>query len=425
MYSFDKQSCPIIGVKGEGGWITDINGKRYFEGMSGHRCLNLGYGQAELVEAAYESMLDLSYFSPTSCHIPSIELAAKLSELLEGSYVTTFSTSGSEANEIALKIARQYHIQNGHPNKYKFISNYRGYHGATTGALNASAQASFKIKFGSSAPGFIHVLPPYSYRFPFGENVPNSDLIIANLIDEVIQREEADTVAAVIVEPFLFAGGCIISSNEYLTRVAEICQKHEVLLIVDEVITGFGRTGEMFGFMHSEGVQPDIITMAKGLTSAYVPLGATSVSSKIYSTFKENGNHLRHFSTMGGLPAACAVALKNIEIIKREGLVSRVAKLSQSILSELHDLITLDKVGEVRGIGFMYGIELVEDKKSKNPVSDHFIKDIASKCKAKGLIVGQDDNIIRINPPLTSTEGDLHFVVDTLKFVISQRCNLQ
>lgn len=209
-YSFDEQSSPIIGIKGEGGWVTDINGKRYFEGMSGHSCLNLGYGGTELVQTAYDSMLNLSYFSPTACHIPGIKLAAKLSQLLKDSYVTTFSTSGSEANEIALKIAKQYHIQNGHPNKYKFISNYRGYHGATSGALNVSAQASYKVKFCSSASGFIHVLPPYSYRFPFGENVPNSDLVMANLIEEVIQREEADTVAAVIVEPFLFAGGCIL-----------------------------------------------------------------------------------------------------------------------------------------------------------------------------------------------------------------------
>lgn len=188
--------------------------------------------------------------------------------MLDGSYVTFFSTSGSEANEAALKIARQYHIQNGHPGKHKFISHYRGYHGGTSGAQNISATPAFKGKFGSSSPGFIHVLPPYSYRCPFGDSGSNCDLIFAELIDQVILREEADTVAGIILEPFLFAGGCIIPSKEYLTRVSEICKEHDVLLIVDEVITGFGRTGKMFGFMHSEDVQPDIVTMAKGLTSA-------------------------------------------------------------------------------------------------------------------------------------------------------------
>ncbi len=421
-YSFNQESSPIIGVKGEGGWFIDIHGNRYFEALSGHSCLNLGYGQLELAQTAYEQMIKLNYFSPDSCNIPAVQLASKLSELLKDSYVTFFSTSGSEANEVALKIARQYHIQNGNPGKHKFISHYRGYHGGTSGAQNVSATPAFKVKFGTSAPGFVHVLPPYSYRCPFGDNSLNCDLIIAELIDQVIQREEADTVAGVILEPFLFAGGCIIPSKEYLTRVSEICKKHDVLLIIDEVITGFGRTGRMFGFMHSEEVQPDIVTMAKGLTSAYFPLGATTVSEKIYSTFKENGNHLRHFSTMGGNPVSCAVALKNIEIIERESLVERVNQFSESILSQLHELSTLKKVGEVRGIGFLYGIELVEDKESKVPVSGEFTRNIEEECKRKGLIVGQNENIIRINPPLSSTEKDLHFVVSTLKSVLYEFC---
>lgn len=421
-YSFNEQSRPIMGVKGEGGWFIDIHGNRYFEAMSGHSCLNLGYGRKELAQAAYEQMIDLAYFSPDSCNIPAVQLASKLSKLLDGSYSTFFSTSGSEANEVALKIARQYHIQNGKPAKHKFISHYRSYHGGTSGAQNISATPAFKAKFESSSPGFVHVLPPYSYRCPFGDTASNPDLVVAELIDQVIRREEADTVAGIILEPFLFAGGCIIPSKEYLTRVSEICKEHDVLLIVDEVITGFGRTGKMFGYMHSERVQPDIVTMAKGLTSAYVPLGATVVSEKIYSTFKNTGNHLRHFSTMGGNPVSCAVALKNIEIIERENLVEQVNQFSKSILSQLHALTALEKVGEVRGIGYLYGIEFVEDKKSKTPVPEEFTKSIAEECKKRGLIVGQDENIIRINPPLSSTEKDLHFLVTTLRSVLYELC---
>lgn len=418
-YSFQEESNPIVGVKGEGGWFKDLSGNEYFEAMSGHSCLNLGYGRVELAQVAYEQMVELAYFSPDLCNIPAVQLASKLSNLLDDSYVAFFSTSGSEANEVALKIARHYHIQNGKPEKHKFISHYRGYHGGTSGAQSISATPAFKGRFDSSSPGFVHVLPPYSYRCPFGDAVPNCDLAVAELIDQVIRREQADTVAGLIVEPFLFAGGCIIPSNEYLTRLSEICKEHDILLIVDEVITGFGRTGKMFGYMHSENVQPDIVTMAKGLTSAYSPLGATMVSEKIYSKFKEEGNHLKHFSTMGGNPVSCAVALKNIEIMERENLVEQVSQFSKSILSQLHELTVLEKVGEVRGIGYLYGIEFVEDKESKTPVSEEFTKNVAQVCKKKGLIVGQDENMIRINPPLSSTAEDLSFVVHTLKSVLN------
>ena len=177
-----------------------------------------------------------------------------------------------------------------------------------------------------------------------------------------------------------------------MTRVAEICKKHDVLLIVDEVVSGFGRTGKMFGFMHSDGVQPDIVTMAKGLTSGYLPLGATAVKSEIYEKFKENGKltHFRHVSTYGGHPASCAVALKNIEILENEKIVERVSELSKSSLSELYELDSLSKVGEVRGVGFLFGIELVEDQNTKEPVSEEFMGKVIGMCKEKGLIIGRN-----------------------------------
>ncbi|AMA73145.1 MULTISPECIES: aminotransferase [Aneurinibacillus] len=431
MSRYNEKASPMIATKGEGAWFTDINGDKYMDGVSGLWCLNLGHGRKEIVDAAYEQMMNLSYFPLTLSHIPAIQLSTKISELLQGSYTTFFSNSGSEANETAFKIARQYHTQNGNQGKYKFISRYRAYHGSTLGALSATAQANRRMKYDPAVPGFIHVPPPYSYRSLFGENAKNSDLLAADYIEQVINWEGADTVAGVILEPFISGGGVIIPSNEYLKRVAEICKKYDVLLIVDEVVSGFGRTGKMFGFMHSEGVQPDIVTMAKGLTSGYLPLGATAVSSKIYEKFKENGsnNHLRHISTYGGHPASCAVALKNIEIIENENIVERVSQLGKTILGELHDLIELDKVGEVRGVGFLYGIELVEDKVSKTPVSEEFMGAIIAACKNKGLIIGRNgdtvpgyNNVLIIAPPLSSTEEDLRFVVDTVKTVLYQLC---
>lgn len=428
MSKYNPKANPLIATRGEGSWFTDTDGNRYLDGVSGLWCLNLGHGRKEIAQAAYEQMVNLSYFPLTLSHIPAIELSAKISELLQGSYTTFFSNSGSEANETAFKIARQYHIQNGNPGKFKFISRYRAYHGSTWGAMSATAQANRRMKYDPSAPGFLHVPPPYSYRSPFGENV-DCDRVAADLIDQVIQWEGPETVAGVIIEPFISGGGVIIPSKDYLIRVAEICKKYDVLLIIDEVVSGFGRTGKMFGFMHSEGVQPDIITMAKGLTSGYLPLGATAVSTRIYDKFKEDGklNHLRHISTFGGHPASCAVALKNIEIIENENIVDRVDKLGKSILSKLHQLIEFDQVGEVRGIGFLFGIELVEDKQSKKPVSEELMVRIIADCKNRGLIIGRNgdtvpgySNVLIIAPPLTSTEDDLYFVVNTVSAVLRE-----
>ncbi|MFD6440719.1 aminotransferase, partial [Peribacillus sp. NPDC060186] len=431
MTKYNEKSSPMIVAEGKGSWFKDRTGKEYLDGVSGLWCLNVGYGRQEIAQAAYEQMVNVSYFPLTLSHVPAIELSAKISELLQGSYTTFFSNSGSEANEVAFKIARQYHAQNGNPGKYKFISRYRAYHGSTLGALSATAQANRKMKYGPEAPGFLQVPPPYSYRSSFGGDGPDSDLAAAEFIDEVINWEGPDTVAGIILEPFISGGGVITPSKEYLSRVAEICKKHDVLLILDEVVSGFGRTGKMFGYMYSDDVQPDIITMAKGLTSGYFPLGASAVSSKIYSKFKEAGdtNHFRHISTFGGHPAGCAAALKNIEIIERESIVERVSQLSESILGELRDLITLDKVGEVRGIGFLYGIELVEDKKSKTPVSEELIGKIIAACKEKGLIIGRNgdtipghQNILIIAPPLSSTEKDLRFIIETVKTVLYKYC---
>ncbi|MFS0783756.1 aspartate aminotransferase family protein [Bacillus sp. 1P06AnD] len=415
--------APFIAESGKGSWFTDINGKSYLDGVSGLWCLNVGHGRKEIVDAAAEQMSKLSYFPLTLSHLPAIELSAKISELLGDSYKTFFSNSGSEANETAFKIARQYHAQNGNPGKYKFISRYRAYHGSTLGALSATAQANRRVKYDPALPGFLHVPPPYSYRNPFGEGVADCDQAAADFIDQVINWEGAETVAGVIMEPFISGGGVIVPSPSYLQRVAEICRKHDVLLIMDEVVSGFGRTGKMFGFMHSEGVQPDIVTMAKGLTSGYLPLGATAVKSSIYEKFKGNDsdNHLRHVSTYGGHPASCAVALKNIEIIEREQIVSRVAQLGESHLGRLKGLAKHPNVGEVRHAGFLYGIEMVEDKESKKPASDELITKIIGFCKQKGLIIGRNgdtvpgfNNVLIIAPPLSSTEEDLDFLIETV-----------
>ncbi|MFC5591870.1 aminotransferase [Sporosarcina soli] len=427
MHRYNPDAQQMVAVSGEGAWFTDEKGNKYLDGVSGLWCLNLGHGRQEIVDAAAEQMKKLSYFPLTMNHQPAVDLSKKISELLGARYQTFFSNSGSEANETAFKIARQYHSQTGNPGKYKFISRYRAYHGSTLGAMSATAQANRRVKYDPSAPGFLHVYPPYSYRSIFGGNPEESDLKAAQLLEELIIWEGEETVAAFIMEPFISGGGVIIPSPKYIQRVAEICEKYNVLLIMDEVVSGYGRTGEMFGFMHAKGVQPDIVTMAKGLTSGYLPLGATAVKSEIYDVFNREGkdNHFRHVSTYGGHPAACAVALKNIEIIEKENIVKRVRELGETKLGKLDQLIDHKNVGEVRRVGFLVGLEMVMDKGSKTPLDDVRMGEIVGKCKQKGLIIGKNgdtipgqNNVIIIAPPLTSTEEDLDFVVETVESVI-------
>ncbi|MEK4300765.1 aminotransferase [Oceanobacillus sp. FSL W8-0428] len=427
MHRFNPEAEQVVAVKGEGSWFTDETGKKYMDGVSGLWCLNLGHGREEIAEAAAEQMKTLSYFPLTMSHQPAIKLAAKISELLGEKYQTFFANSGSEANETAFKIARQYHNQTGNPQKYKIISRYRAYHGSTLGALSATAQANRRVKYDPTVPGFLHVYPPYSYRSIFNGSAEESDLKAAQLLEEMINWEGEETIAAFIMEPFISGGGVIIPSMKYIQRVSEICKQHNILLIMDEVVSGYGRTGKMFGFQHAAGVQPDIVTMAKGLTSGYLPLGATAVKTEIYNVFQKDGkdSHFRHVSTYGGHPAACAVALKNIEIIENENIIERVNNLAQTKLADLHQLIDHKNVGEVRQTGFLLGIEMVEDKQSKMPLADEKLAKIIGLCKEKGLIIGKNgdtvpghNNVIIAAPPLTSTEEDLEFLIDTLQWAI-------
>lgn len=418
-----RGSAPISGnliiKEAKGAWVVDIEGNKYLDGLSGLWCVNAGYGRKELAEAAYEQLLKMPYFPMAQSHIPAIKLAEKLNEWLGDDYVLFFSNSGSEANETAFKIARQYHQQKGDHGRYKFISRYRAYHGNSMGALAATGQAERKYKYEPLAPGFIHVNPPDVYRNPIDEHTLES----AQEVDKVMTWELSQTVAAMIMEPIITGGGCLIPPQNYMKKVKEICEKHGALLICDEVICGFGRTGKPFGFMHYD-VKPDIITMAKGITSAYLPLSATAVKREIYEAYSGNEQYdrLRHVNTFGGNPAACALALKNLEIFEDEKLIERSQVLGERLLKELEEVKDLPFVGDVRGKGLLIGIELVEDKESKKPASVEILNKVISACKERKLIIGKNgdtvagyNNILQLAPPLSITEDDFTFIVKTLK----------
>ncbi|RNB87646.1 aspartate aminotransferase family protein [Brevibacillus fluminis] len=426
---YNDNAYPMVIKETKGSCITDIHGNKYLDGLSGLYCVNVGYGREELAQVAYEQLKQVSFASMINSHVPAIELANKLNEWLEDEYVIFFANSGSDANETAFKVARQYHEQTGNPNRFKFISRYRGYHGSTMGALAATGQFQRKYKYEPLAPGFIHVQPPDSYRRPEGLSIEEFNLQCARDIETVIHREGKETIAGIIMEPAITGGGAIIPHPIYLKTVQEICGKYGILLIFDEVICGFGRTGKPFGHMHF-GVKPDMISMAKGLTSGYLPLSATAVRKDIYESFKGSNeySHLRHVSTFGGNPAACALALKNLEIIENENLILRAQMLGERLREDLKSIEGHPNVGDIRNLGLFMGIELVENKETKEPASLERMVKVVNMCRSKGLIVGKNsdtvpglNNVILLAPPLSISDDELQHLVTIVKDVILEQ----
>lgn len=426
MKGFDPGASNMVVAEADGAWITDTDGNNYLDGMSGQWCVNVGYGRDELVDAASAQMRVMPYYPLVQTHMPAIELGEKLNEWLDDEYVFFYTNSGSEANETAFKIARQYHQQNDQPGRYKFVSRYRAYHGITSASLAATGNAERKYRYEPLAPGFLHVAPPDRYRCAYCSDRPACNLQCAGEIRRVIDWEMPETVAGIIMEPIITGGGMILPPEGYLEEVARICERTGVLLIIDEVISGFGRTGKRFGHQH-HGIKPDIISMAKGLTSGYLPLGATAVRRELFERFAENEEYdrLRHISTFGGNPSACALAVRNLEIMESEGLVERSAQMGGELGEMLSRLEGHPKVGQVRGKGLLFGVELVEDKEGKHPARKEKAKKVISACKERGLILSSTfdtapefNNVITICPPLSVSREDLAFLANTLEEAI-------
>jgi taurine-pyruvate aminotransferase len=422
MAGYNPNASPMVVTEAEGAWITDIDGNRYLDGMAGMWNVNVGYGREELAQAAYEQLKTMSYYPIVQSHLPAIELGERLNEWLDGEYVIRYANSGSEANETAFKIARQYHAQNGEPGRYKFIARYRGYHGNTFGSLAATGQSQRKYLYEPLAPGFLHVAPPDRYRCAFCSDRPACNLECAQEVERVINWELFDTVAAVIMEVIITGGGIIVPPDGYVEEVARICERTGVLLIIDEVGCGFGRTGKKFGYHHYD-VKPDIVTIGKGMTGGYLPLSAAAVRREVFEKFKgEEYGRLRHVNTFGGNPAACALAVKNLEIMEDEDLCGRSAVLGKRLREELAELKNHPNVGDIRGKGLLLGIELVEDKESKQPVRTHVMDKVISACKERGLILRYNrdttpgvNNVLALAPPLSITDEDFEFIVETVK----------
>src|SRR5271154_1514786 len=381
----------IVVTYAEGSTIVDADGTSYLDGMAGLWCVNIGYGRSELAEIAAEQMRQLSYFPHTAMNVPAAGLAEKINGLMGGGYHSYFVNSGSEANEAGFKIARQY-MKHEYPGEYRFktISRYFAYHGTTLATLDAGGMGERKAKFEPFSGDSVRVAPPYCYRCPFGLSYPSCGLACVKNMETTILGEGPETVAEVIIEPIMSGVGVAVPPDEYLPEVANLCRQYGILLHVDEVINGFGRTGKMFAYQHY-GVSPDIIAIAKGISSAYMPIAATVVKNDVFGSFygdPAENRQVAQVNTYGGHAVAAAVALRNIEIIEAERLADRSATTGAYLLDGLRGLLRHKIVGDVRGKGLLIGVELVEDRTTKEPVSAVDITKIVDFCRDHGVIVG-------------------------------------
>lgn len=406
---------PII-VRGDGCYVFDEAGKRYLDGISCQFCVNIGYGRQELVAAATEQMQQLPYYTNWgAAHPRAVELAARIAELGPGDLNRVFfASSGADAVDSAVKLARQYHKQTGNPLKTKVIARRDAYHGTTLSTLALSGIPGLKAPFEPLMPGVSHVPNPSTYRLPVGID----PLVLAEAVREQILNESPETVAAVLIEPVQSTGGAITPPAGYLQRIRDICDEFNVLLISDEVICAWGRIGHFFG-CERYGYQPDIVTMAKGLTSAYQPIGAVVATDRVFAPFSTGRGQFVHGMTFGGHPVAAAVALANIDIMEREDVPGHVLRNEDSLRAGLESLADLPIVGDVRGAGYLYALELVRDKETKQPLSrrDKAIlrSTLAPELREAGLIVRVDEANVEIAPPLIAGPEQFDEIVTMLR----------
>ncbi|MCC7242193.1 MAG: aspartate aminotransferase family protein [Acidobacteria bacterium] len=407
-----------IWVSGQGSIIKDSTGREYIDGLAGLWNVNVGHGRAELGEAASRQMARLAFHSAYAggTNEPAIALAQRLSALAYPSINTFFFTSGgAESSESSFKTARFYWKALDRPGKIKVISRHRAYHGLTLAAMSATGLPAFWPMFEPRTPGFLHIEAPDPYRFVNDTAGVSLGVAAANKLEEAILREGPDTVAAFIAEPVQGAGGVIVPPPDYFARIREICNQYDVLLIADDVITGFGRTGRWFGLDHY-GVEPDIMQFAKGITSGYVPLGGIGVSDGIRDVI--NGvpapKRWMHAYTYSGHPTCCAVALANIDIIEREHLVERAAAGGARLLDKLRGLLDVDGVGHVRGLGLMAAVEVVADKATKQlfPPQAGITTKLTDAMLERGLYSRVVMDCICIAPPLVTTDAQIDRIAD-------------
>ncbi|MFL6179365.1 MAG: aspartate aminotransferase family protein [Actinomycetes bacterium] len=425
----DGGHVPVI-TRGDGAYIWDDQGNKYLDGLAGLFVVQVGHGRTELAEVMAKQASELAFFPLWSyAHPAAIDLADRLAELAPGDLNRVFFTSGGgEAVESAWKLAKQFFKLTGKPMKHKVISRSIAYHGTPHGALSITGIPDAKKYFEPLVPSAVKVPNTNFYRAPeHGDDLEAFGRWAADRIAEAIEFEGPDTVAAVFLEPVQNSGGCFPPPPGYLERVREICDEYDVLYVSDETICAYGRIGDYFATKRY-GVQPDIITSAKGLTSGYAPLGAMVVSDRLFEPFKKGQNYFAHGYTWGGHPVAAAVALANLDIFEREGINEHVQKNEGAFRATLEKLSDLPIVGDVRGDGYFYGIELVKDKATKETFDDdeaeRLLRGFLSKALFDaGLYCRADDRgdpVIQLAPPLIVGQKEFDEIEQTLRSVLTE-----
>ncbi|MBR9821364.1 MAG: aminotransferase class III-fold pyridoxal phosphate-dependent enzyme [Rhodobacteraceae bacterium] len=425
-----ETSDPRVIVEGKGIHVWDAKGTRYLDAVSGGVwTVNVGYGRTEIADAVRDQLVKLNYFAGSAGSIPGAMFSKKLIEKMPGLSRVYYCNSGSEANEKAFKMVRQIAHKRYGGKKTKILFRERDYHGTTIGALSACGQPERHMQYGPLTPGFVEVPHCLEYRKQW--DVEDYGQRAADAIEEVILREGPDTVGAICLEPVTAGGGVITPPKGYWERVQEICAKYDILLHIDEVVCGVGRTGAWFGYQQY-GVKPDMVTMAKGVASGYAAIACLVTTEEVFDQFKDDAadplNYFRDISTFGGCTAGPAAALANMEIIENEGLLENTTQMGAYCLSKLEELMEKHKViGDVRGKGLFLGAELVADRATKEPVAEKLAQQVVAECGAQGVMIGVTNrslpgfnNTLCLSPALIATKDNIDEITGAIDVALTR-----
>lgn len=431
---FQSAEQPVI-ASGDGLVVRDIRGREYLDAASGGVwSVIVGYGRRSIAQAVARQLEALPYYAGVLGTVPAAQLARALVDRLPGMDKIFFSNSGSEANEKAFKLVRQAtRVGDDRAGRVKILYRDRDYHGTTLAALSATGQVERRQDFEPLCPGFVEIPHPLCYRCPFDLTYPACEIRCATEVERIIHAEGPETVGALIVEPITAGGGIIVPRDEYLPMLERICRRHGIWLIIDEVVCGFGRTGTFWGHQHF-GVSPDIVTMAKGMAGGYEPLSAMAVRPEIFRRFLNDPadpcqrlHYFRDISTYGGCTGPMAAALESLRIIEEEGLVDNSRRMGAYLLDRLRELADLALVGDVRGRGLFCGLELVADKRTKQPIGEALMGRIVAAVNARGVLVGRtnaslpgNNTIINFAPALIVTRDQIDQIVAAVGAVLAQ-----
>jgi taurine-pyruvate aminotransferase len=415
---------PRIIVEGRGMKVWDAKGKEHLDAVSGGVwTVNVGYGRESIADAVRDQLVKLNYFAGSAGSIPGAKFAQRLIEKMPGLSRVYYANSGSEANEKVFKMVRQISHRHHGGKKYKILFRERDYHGTTIACLSAGGQPQRNAQYGPFTPGFVEVPHCLEYRKQW--DVANYGERAADAIEEVILREGPDTVGAICLEPVTAGGGVIVPPAGYWDRVQDICKRHNILIHIDEVVCGVGRTGEWFGYQHF-GVKPDFVTMAKGVASGYAAIACTVTTEAIFEMFKDDASdpmsYFRDISTFGGCTSGPAAALENMRIIEDEGLLDNTVRMGARVLENLNALAERHKViGDVRGKGLFCGAELVADRATREPADEKMVAAVVADCMAQGVIIGMTNrslpglnNTLCLSPALIATPDDIDHITDAM-----------